>query len=245
MAFLKGLNVDALKGTIEAGVKAAREGVANLNVEGVVQGAKDAVAAGATMVGDSVESVVRKEAEDQEGTTLKDFIALLWCLAYIDGGISDDEKATLHQLSGELDACYESYASEVEEMYLAKLQDTSSEFGQQNAAKIEARRIVESIGPSAQDARLLCWNLLALANSDGLDEREIDFIRFVCEKAGLEAAVFAEMQNYSDAIVEIERAIEQLKTSGKPYGEIEPLVGELAGRQQVILEAIRALVTDR
>ena len=99
--------------------------------------------------------------------------------------------------------------------------------------------------PSPRDARLLCWNLLAIANSDGLDEREADFIRFVSERAGLDPVVFEEFRNYSDAIVEIERSQEQLKESDRTYSEIEPIMTEFEKRKQTIIEAAQALVTDK
>ncbi len=267
MAFLKNINIDALKGTIEAGVKAAQEGLedgaklaqqkigegvkaaqdgaAGLSVDDIVQGARNAVAAGTAAVGDAVGSLVGKDDEAQEGATFKDFVSLLWCLASIDGTVSPEERETLHQIASELDPEYAAYATEVEQEFAAKLERTAREFGQPNASKIEAQKIIEDAALGASDARLLCWNLLALANSDGLDESESDFIRYATEQAGVGAAAFDELRNHSDALVEIQGTIEHLKLSGRPYAEIEPLVAELTTRQQVVLEAIQALVTDR
>ena len=94
-----------------------------------------------------------------------------------------------------------------------------------------------------QERRIL--NLLSLANSDGIDESELDLIRYVGEKAEIDPAAFAELKNYSDAIAEIERSIEELKQSGRSYGEIEPLVAEFTQRERTIIEAAQSLITDR
>lgn len=276
MAFLKKINVDSLKETVgasvnaakegianidvdalkdsvkesvEASVKAAQDGVSNITVDGIVQGAKDAAATGAEMLSDTADGIARKvsgaEMDAETDASVKELIALLWCLAYVDGVVSDEERKTLAELSEALDSKYSEYAAEHEQEYIAKLQDASSEFGHQNAAKIEAQKIIERTGAPSEDAKLLCWNLLALANADGLDESEIDFIRFVGEKAGIDPAVFEELRNYSDAIAEIGESLDKLRLSDKSYTEIEPLVAEFTHRQQELFEAVQALIADR
>ncbi len=245
MAFLKGLKVDRIKETLETGVKTARENVPNIGVNEVVQGAMGLAATGASAIGKSINGAVRKKPSEEEASSYREFISLLWCLAHVDGSISEDERKTLGELSASIDPDYESYAREVEEECGTKLAEAGKEFGHENAAKIEAQRIIESLSPTSEEAKLLCWNLFALANSDGLDESEVDFIRFASEKAGVEAAVIEELKNYSDAIIEIEESIEQLKRSDRSYGEIEPLVSEFVKRQNVLVEAAQALIADR
>lgn len=244
MAFLKGLDLGKIMGAVESGVKSAKDGLSKIDLEGVVQGAKEAVASGVDAVGGAIDRITGKE-EAGENPSFKEFISLLWYLASVDGVVSEEEKETLGQLAASLDESYGEYASELETECLAKLDEGRREFGAQDAAKIEAQKIVEALKPSMQDAKLLCWNLLALANSDAIDEHEIDFIRFVSEKSGVSASVFEELRNYSDAIVEIGRSRENLRTSNRSYAEIEPLVNELADREQTILRAAQALVADR
>lgn len=245
MAFLKGLDIGRLKGAVESGARTAREGVANIKVDDIVQGARDIATTGKTKAKEALESVSQKSPEEEEAPTFKDFIALLWCLANVDGVVSPEEREKLSELASNLDEEYGTYAAELEQECALKLQKHAKEFGQQNAAKIEAQMIIESLELTPRDAKLLCWNLLALANSDGLEERELDFMRFANEKAGVDSAAFEELRNYSDAIVEIERAREQLKASNRSYGEIEPLVSEFTERERLIIKAAQSLVTDR
>lgn len=280
MAFLKKLNIDKIKESVEAGiksgvksaqesiasfdvdaavqkakdgiegfdmttaVKSAQESIANFDVDAAVQSAKDAAAAGAAKIEEAVEKY-RAEGDADEEPSYREFIALLWCLASVDGAVTAAERDKLAELALSLDGAYGEYSAELERECMERLEQGALEFGQAHAAKMEAQRLVELMKPTPRDARLICWNLLAVANVDGLDAVELDFIRFASEKAGIDAAAFEELCNYSNALVEIEAAREQLRASGRSYAEIEPLVNELAQREQVIIGAAQALVTDR
>lgn len=232
---------------LESGVKSAQAGISNFNVEDAVQGAKDAAMGGVNAIGKAIGDSAQKspEATGEEASQVRDFIALLWCMAYADGTVSDAEATALDEISTALDESYESYAADLKQECDRAIQESSREFGYLNAVKIEAQKLIESIEPTQTDAKLICWNLLSLANSDGIDESELDLIRYVGEKAEIDPAAFAELKNYSDAIAEIERSIEELKQSGRSYGEIEPLVAEFTQRERTIIEAAQSLITDR
>lgn len=165
-------------------------------------------------------------------------------MIHVDGAFSVEERETLDRIAGGIDDNYSAYAGELEEECASTYKTSVAEFGPQAAAKVEAQKIIESMEISPRDAKLMCWNLLALAGSDGVDESELDFIRFVSAKAGVSQSVFEELRNYNDAIAEIGTACAQLKASDRSYSEIEPLVSEFEKREQVILEAVQALVSD-
>lgn len=235
------------KEALEAGVKAAQEAVSSIDVGEVAEGAKNAAMEGANAIGKAIGDAIQKTPEEieEETESVRDFVALLWCMAYADGAVTHAEASTLDEISKTLDENYEIYADELKRECELVIQEGGKEFGYQNVVKIEAQKLIESINPTSTDAKLICWNLLALANSDGLDESELDLIRFVGEKSNIDSAAFEELRNYSDAIVEVERSIEEMKQSGRSYGEIEPLVAEFAHREQKILEAAQSLITDR
>ena len=247
MALFKGIDVDKIKGAVESGARAAQKGLSNIKVDEIAKSAKDAVETGAQNAGNLIEKIKNKQVDDeqQQDQPYRDFVALLWYLASVDGEITSEEKAKIDELAKSFDDDYEEYATELVQECTSEIRVSENEFGLQNAAKIEAQKLIETLEPSPRDARLLCWNLLAIANSDGLDEREADFIRFVSERAGLDPVVFEEFRNYSDAIVEIECSQEQLKESDRTYSEIEPIMTEFEKRKQTIIEAAQALVTDK
>lgn len=258
MAFLKGFDLGKLKdgvesgvkmahGGLDAGLKAAQEGIANFKVEDMVQGARETVEAGVSTIGSAVGSLMPKTPgeEPESPSNCREFIALLWYLANIDGVVTDQERETLNQLAGSLDDAYANYSEGLEKECSAAFSTAVRDFGPQAAAKVEAQKIIESLAPAPVEAKLMCWNLLALANADGLDANELDYIRFVSEEAGVSRSVFEELRNYSDAVVEIGKARESLKASDRPYNEVEPLVNEYAERERVVLDSAQALISDR
>lgn len=231
---------------LAAGIKSAQEGLSNVKVDEMVEGAKSAVATGASAIGGIVNGIVPKDSKEGESpSSYREFVAILWYLIHVDGVLSSEERETLARIAGDIDDNYSSYASELEEECASTYQTSAVEFGPQVAAKIEAQKIIESMEITPMDAKLMCWNLLALASSDSIDESELDFIRFVSEKAGVSQSVFEELRNYNDAIAEIGEAIAQLKASDRSYAEVEPLVSEFEKREQIVLKAAQALVSDR
>ena len=274
MSFLKSLNVGAIKETLATGVKTAQENLSSIDVKEVVHSTKDAVAAGvkdaqetitnidvnevaqsakaaaangANAISKTVKGITQKapEDEEQEDLSLRKLIELLWCMAFADEVITEAERETLNELSSNIDANFEAYQAEIEEEFTQKLLVNSKEFGHITAVKIEVKGIIESLELTPQEAKLLCWNMLALASSDGLDDTELDLIRFIGEQSGLATSIIEELRNYCDAIAETASAREQLKQSARSYSEIEPLVNDLTKREQTLIEAAQALIADR
>lgn len=237
------LDAEAIGKAVEEGIKVAQKGVQQIDAEKAAEDAKRLASFGTSGANRLIGKLKRKPAEEKPAT-FKEFIALLWYLANTDESISAEEERKITQIALSLDEQSPEYMNEIARECAENLSESRREFGAQSAAKIEAQKLIESLNPSARDAKLLCWNLLAVANADGLDDREADFIRFVSEKAGLGPAAFEELRNYSDAIVEIESARKQLKESNRIYAIIEPLVNELAEREQKIIQAAQALISD-
>lgn len=239
------------KGAIEAGMKAIQDGASNVRADEIAQGAKElaegSVAAIGKAIGDISGGKPSEENPPQDDTSqnLKDFISLLWLMTYVDGDVSDLEKEKLNGIAYGIDEGYGSYAEEIERACVSRMVEGSREFGRLAAAKIEAQKIIESFDLTKRDARLVCWNLFAVAGADGLVDDEGDFIRFIGEKAGVEAVVFEELKSYSEAIVEIGIARDRLAQSNRNYGEIEPLMDEFAKREKCIVDAAQALISDR
>lgn len=99
-------------------------------------------------------------------------ISLLWFLAHADGSVSDQEKTSLSQIAPLLDEAYDTYAVDLATTCEARMAASAREFGAANAPKIEAGRTIDSMNTQELNGKLLCWNMLALADSDGIDEAE-------------------------------------------------------------------------
>ena len=230
---------------VEGGIKASKEALGSFDVAEAAQDAKSLVSSGAENASKFIGGLFKKDEEQQETNPRTDFIALLWLLALTNDSLSTEEEKRIDEIALSLDESYKSYASEMKTACTELVAENAREFGAASAAKMQAKTLIDGMEPSARDGKLLCWNLFAVANADGLDEAEIDFIRYASEAAGVDAGVFEELRNYSCTINEIEQERQALRTVDRSYGIINPIMDELSSRQQVIIEAAQALVMDK
>jgi hypothetical protein len=94
-------------------------------------------------------------------------------------------------------------------------------------------------------ARLLVWNMLAIAfSNDQYSETERRMISHVVRTTRIDQSVFLEMEQLIKTAASVARESEWIKGSDKPYAEVRPIVDELEKRQRVILESARALIED-
>lgn len=245
---------------VESGAKRVQDGVANVKLDELATGAFDAgkkaldeanaavsnaATAGKDAFGKVLAGTGLVKQDVPKPPDRRDMVSLLWFLAHADGSVSDEEKTSISQIAPLLDEAYGSYAAELEETCAERLTNSAREFGASNAAKVEAGRTIDAMDASGLNERLLCWNMLALAGSDGIDDAELDYVRYVSERTGVDHAIFEELVNYRRAIDEIAASKEGLKSANRSYGEIEPLVSEFSARQMKLVEAAQALVSNR
>ena len=93
--------------------------------------------------------------------------------------------------------------------------------------------------------RLLIWNLLVMACSDGVyHDKERRIIKHIVRTTGVEKSVFLEMEQLVQTGVAVAKEISWLSASSKPYNEVQPMIAELENRQKVILNEAKALLKD-
>ena len=93
--------------------------------------------------------------------------------------------------------------------------------------------------------RLLLWDMLTLAHSDfDYSEEENRLISHVARVLRIDKSVSAEMKQLISTARSILDEKNALENSSRPYSEIRPLVDEVEKRQQIIVEAAKALIAD-
>lgn len=232
----------------EKAIKDAGDAVSRFDAGKALQDAGNAVGEGVNAIAQAVVSVA-KEGEKSgspacHGFDVIDFASLLVCLASIDGVISDKERAKITGIAADLGAEMEGEGCGFIDTVVDGMKSDADEFGALAAAKINARFTIDNASMTERDRRLLCWGLLAVGRSDGVSADEMDFIRYVNERSGLDPVVADELIGYITAIGETSALAEELKASNRPYSEIEPLAAELAQREDAITAAAQALITD-
>lgn len=94
-------------------------------------------------------------------------------------------------------------------------------------------------------SRLLLWNLLLIAHSDGNFARnEQRFIAKINRKLNLGDSILFEMEQYIKTVQTIEIELDKLKDSMEPYKIIRPVVDDLENRRDTIKTAVLTLISD-
>lgn len=92
-------------------------------------------------------------------------------------------------------------------------------------------------------SRHLIWNLLAVAYSDEeYHPAERRLLKYIVRKTNTDKAVFLEMESSILTLMAIDKERTWIKTTNRPYLQIEEIVNELTKRQQSILDAVTNLI---
>ena len=92
--------------------------------------------------------------------------------------------------------------------------------------------------------KLLLWNLLSITYSDKkYQESERKLLKYIVRKLNINKADFLEMESSMLTYMDIQKEIDWIKTTDRPYLTIETMVNELTTRQNVIFESIKDLIS--
>ena len=98
-------------------------------------------------------------------------------------------------------------------------------------------------GGSFITPRLLLWNMLTIAYCDGdYAEQERRLLKCVVRKLNIDKAVFLEMENSILTVTELENELQWIKTTDRPYLQIEAMVNRINHRRDTIFESVMALI---
>ena len=183
---------------------------------------------------------------DEHALRPVDAIKLFYFLMAADGRIEATETEKIDLIGAELDADYSQHRDELfEECRACVTSGTDWETHERSLFEGARQAIAASAG--APDAivppKLTAWNLLVIAHSDqDIDARERRFAEHVAQLLEVEPAFLAEAEGHLLAIDELEREIDWLKSTDRPYRVIEAHVEETQRRRDAIVENARALV---
>ena len=92
-------------------------------------------------------------------------------------------------------------------------------------------------------SKMLVWDLLALVYSDNsYNDLEKKLMIYIVNKLKISKDVFLEMENSYLTVNDLERELEWIKSTNRPYLTIDAQVKEIERREQVIYESIKALI---
>ena len=177
----------------------------------------------------------------------KSAVMCFYYLMAVDNDIQDIEKETFDSIAKEIDPeKYESYKDSISEEYSKQIETIIDEEDYYDVI-VEGvdKYLVPKEKPEGVTSRLLLWDLLVVAFSDGeYSQLERKLIKHIVRVSEIEKSVFLEMEQLMKANDAVSKEIESLEKSDKPYNEIRPMIEELEERRNVIIESAKALIED-
>lgn len=222
-----------------------------------LQSAKNTASDFAENAGAAVSDLVARTTSDENerinGIALQDdhiskigATRILYYLMAADGDVKPEELEKFDLIGN---ALLQNYA-QIRDSLLQQCEDATSKINENDSRTDAINNLVdkeietaESSDDDLMDPSLLVWNMLVTAMSDqDYAEPEIEIASHAATSLGIRRDRFAELENSAFALSDLEREACWLKTSGRPYSQVAPLVAEVEKRQEIIFKSIRDLI---
>ena len=204
---------------------------------------------------DSIKTVKMGNAESDESeirgfkvTSLSshDTIKIIYYVMAVDQTIGKEEEDKFNEIGNALDPGFaENKERIIDECkkQLSKVIDGADYYDVIQDGIEDALIASMNVTGTPITPKLLLWDLLTIAYSDNrYDEVERKLLKYIVRKCDVDKAVFTEMESSLLTLMDIEKEISWIKTTDRPYLQIEAIVNELADRKNVIFESVKDLI---
>ena len=234
-------------------------------VESLISKGEETVAAQSEKMGDTKSAVKDALAEQKSKEAVlpvRDALQIMYCMMAVDGTISEEEEDKFDEIGKACDPNFETYKdslikeclieSRLETAYghafVPRKPDEMEDYYNQihdYVGDLVAGRSQGGLSDGGVRAKILLWNLLAIAYSEGdYSANEKRLLRYFARRAGIEDTVLMEMEHTIRTLFAIEKEEEWLKSTDRPYRVIEARVNELSDRKNTIMQGVNALIAD-
>lgn len=189
-----------------------------------------------------------KEAEvlSIKAIPTRNAIKIFYYLMAADGEIFHSEEEKFDSIGQELDPNFAEHKEQIVnecQAQLDKVIDPENYYDTLKDGIEDALIHMKVTDDSFITPKLLVWDMLTVAYSDEkYNEVERKLLKYVVRKVNIDKAVFLEMESSILTLMDIEKELEWIKTTNKPYLTIEAMVNELNDRKSVIFESVKDLI---
>lgn len=172
-------------------------------------------------------------------------LKIFYYLIAADGVIQEEEKERLDAIGTDLDAKFPEYKDSLFTECEKELNPEVAPGDDYDVIEEATDRAI--LAEIHEDdlfipIKVFVWDMLSVACSDGsFDEKERKLIRYIVRKYKIDYAQYLEMESSMTAVLDIEKERIWIKTTNRPYLQIEEEVNELNEREQTIYESVQAL----
>ena len=196
----------------------------------------------------------KKEKTDPEDTSVLEIrtvsthnaIKIAYYLMAADGQIFHSEEEKFDAIGAELDPEFSNHKEQILKEcreQLDKVIDPEDYYDALQDGIEDALLSSRTTADSFITPKLLVWDLLTIAYSDEhYDETERRLLKYIVRKLNIDKAVFLELENSILTLLDLEKELQWIKTTDRPYLTIEAMVNEIADRKNVIFESVKDLL---
>ena len=193
------------------------------------------------------ESVAKvAEAHDIKTISTHNALKTIYYLMAVDGQVFHSEEEKFDAIGSELDPGFlenkEQIIKECRDQ-MDKVIDPDDYYAVLQDGVEDALLSSEATEDSFITPKLLIWDLLTVAYSDeNYDETERKLLKYIVRKLNIDKAVFLELESSILTLMDLEKELQWIKTTDRPYLKIEMEVNEIADRKNVIFESVKELI---
>ena len=183
-----------------------------------------------------------------DGVSVSDALSLFYYLMAADGTLHEDELEKFDAIYEELDGSHH-----VKQEFLIRECQSRLDLAPSSVDPIvSAFACVDHVlyRPTLPDGqgftvppKLLVWDLLAIAYSDGsCHSAERSLISHIASVVGLDDALVLEMESFVLTLIDLDQEESWIKTTAQPYLVIESVLADIESRKAAALDGAKALI---
>ena len=193
-------------------------------------------------------SIAGKDEEPTELLTTDAAIKIMYYLMSVDNEITPEEEEKFLAIGKDMDPDFEEHrdalVNECREN-LAKVIDEDDLYDTVHDSVGDLIRETFQSSSGSIPPILMVWNLLATAYSEGdYSEDERRLIRYITRQLNVDKSTLDIMEQTVETMIALEKEEAWLKTTNRPYLEIEKNLNEIADRKTAIMQSVQALMLD-
>ena len=192
-----------------------------------------------------------KELPDNAGSirviSSKSALKIIYYLMAVNGEVCSEEEEKFDSIGNELDPSFKDNRKLLIDECKSQMNnlidpEDSYDVIEEGVSDAIANTVVSA--DSFITPKILVWDLLTVAYSDNnYDDMERKLVKSVVRQLGVDKAEFLELESSYLTMMDIEKEIDWIKTTDRPYKEIEAIVNELTDRKSVIMESVKDLIS--
>ncbi|MCQ2513290.1 MAG: hypothetical protein MJ092_07920 [Lachnospiraceae bacterium] len=174
---------------------------------------------------------------------------IFYYLMSVDGIVSSEEQTFFNEIGASIDPeGFSLYSDTIIDECIAQMksvfpEDTPYELiseGVDDAIFNHLTSIDDGVTPLH-----MIWNLLVMAFRDGeYADLEKQLIRHIVRVLKVERSKYTELEQYIKTTTSLEKELEELEQSNRPYQEVKPAAEAMKERMSVIVHCVEELIQD-